>query len=370
MKRVPMTRFALMLVFAAALAALAFTLMSPRRANSTESPPAEPSVAVETVPLVQQTLTDTVGGFGTVTTTEESVADVSFLHAGQITRLHVRPGQTVRPGDPLAELTADPSTLLSYEKARTTLEFAQRDLLRTRTLLDQHLATNAQLAAAQKAVDDAQAALATERKLGDDQRTEIARATFAGYVVSLAVAPGDRPAPNATVLKLARSGQVARILLGVEPEDARRVKPGMPSEVAPVFGPDQRFKGTVQSVSGSINPTSRRVDLWIDVPGPAEALVPGTSVTVRIAVAEQTGLVVPRASVLHDDKGDYVFQIVNGKARRVDVRAGLTTDRLTEVSGPLDAALKVVSLGNYELQDGGAVRERAVSVDAPAARQP
>jgi membrane fusion protein, multidrug efflux system len=111
------------------------------------------------------------------------------------------------------------------------------------------------------------------------------------------------------------------------------------------------------------------VDLWIDVPGSAEALVPGTSVAVRIAVAERTGLVVPRRSVLHDGQGDYVFQVANGKARRVNVRTGLSTDRVTEVSGPLDAALNVVSLGNYELQDGCAVREAAAPVDAPPAAQ-
>lgn len=352
------------------LMALVFGAVSLPLVGEAQNPPTEPSVAVETAPLAKQTLTDAVGGFGTVTTTEEAVADVSFLHAGQIARLHVRPGQTVRSGDPLAELTADPAVLLSYEKARTTLEFAQRDLERTRTLAVQHLATNAQLAAAQKVVDDAGAALATERKLGDDRRIEIARAPFNGYVVSLAIAPGDRPAPNTTVLKLARSDQVARILLGVEPEDARRVKPGMPSEVTPVFAADQHFKGTVHSVSGTINPASRRIDLWIDVPGPAEALVPGTSVSVRIDVAEQTGLVVPRRAVLRDSEGDYVFQVAHGRARRVNVHAGLSTDEVTEVSGPLDAARKVVTLGNYELQDGGAVREATASADAAASAQP
>jgi membrane fusion protein (multidrug efflux system) len=323
----------------------------------------EPSVAVETKPLAEQTLTDTVGGFGTVTTTEEAIADVSFLHAGQIAQLYVRPGQTVHAGDPLAELTADPAALLSYEKARTTLEFAKRDLERTRALAAQHLATNAQLATAQKAVDDAEAAAVTEHKLGDDQRTQIARAPFSGYVVSLAVAPGDRPAPNTTVLKLARSGQVARILLGLEPQDARRVKSGMLSEVTAVFAADQHFKGKVQSVSGTLNPASRRVDVWIDVPGPSEGLVPGTSVSVQIAVAERTGLVVPRRSVLRDREGDYVFQVANGRARRVNVHTGLTTDQVAEVSGALDAALKVVTLGNYELQDGGAVREGTASTE-------
>ncbi|MGH6852645.1 MAG: efflux RND transporter periplasmic adaptor subunit, partial [Methylocella sp.] len=124
---------------------------------------AMPSVQVETVALRQQELSDTVTAYGTVATSEESMADISFPHAGQITGLDVRAGQKVHTGEPLVTITADPATLQSYEKALAALEFAKHDLARQQTLLAQRLATNAQVAAAQKMVADATGALEAER---------------------------------------------------------------------------------------------------------------------------------------------------------------------------------------------------------------
>src|ERR1700736_1692576 len=164
------------------------------------SAPSEPSVAVETAALRRQTLTDFVAGFGTVTTSDNAMVDIAFLHAGQVSLLHVRSGEAVRAGQALIDLTADPSALLSFERAQAALDFAKQELARTQALVAQHLATNAQLAAARKAVEDATAAPATERQLGNDRPVEVVSAPFDGYIASLAVATGDRLQPNTTVM--------------------------------------------------------------------------------------------------------------------------------------------------------------------------
>jgi membrane fusion protein (multidrug efflux system) len=334
----------------------------------TDNPPVPPtpSVAVETAVMRQQTLTDFAAGLGTVTTSDDAMVDIAFQHAGQVSLLHVRPGEAVRAGQSLIELTADPSALLSFGRAQAALDFAKQDLVRTQDLMAQHLATNAQLAAARKAVDDATAALATERQLGNDRRVEVVKAPYDGYIASLAVAPGDRLQANTTVMKLARTDQGTRIMVGLEPEEANRVKPGMTVELSPVFAPDQHLQGSVAAVSGTLNAVSKRIDAWINGPAAADGLVPGTTVMARIAVAQHTGWVVPRQAVLHDDAGDYVFQVAAGKARRVSVRVGLQTDQQTEISGSLDPTFPVVTLGNYELQDGTVVRESVAAAASGA----
>ncbi len=345
-----------------ASASAAFLLLAANGVCADKGPALpEPSVAIETTAPRQQTLTDYVIGFGTVTTSDNAMVDIAFLHAGQVSLLHVRSGEAVRSGQPLIDLTADPSALLSFERAQATLDFAKQELARTQALAAQHLATNAQLAAARKAVEDAVAALATERQLGNDRRVEVINAPFDGYIASLAVATGDRLQPNTTVMKLARTDQGTRVVVGLEPEEARRVKPGMTAELSPVFAPDQQFEGSVAALGGTLNAASKRIDTWIDGPAASDALVPGTAVTVRIAVAQRNGWVVPRQAVLHAAAGDYVFQVAAGKARRVPVQIGLQTDEQTEISGSLDPALPVVTLGNYELQDGSTVHEPAAA---------
>src|SRR6202011_2474437 len=154
-----------------------------------QTPPA-PSVLIETAAPREQVLKRTVQGYGTVATSEDAVIGVSFLHPGQISRLRVRPSEVVKAGEVLLELSTDPSATLGYQTAVAALDFAKRDLTLTKTLLTQHLATNAQLAAAEKAVEDAMAVVETQRKLGNDRKTEVIAAPFNGYVIALTVALG------------------------------------------------------------------------------------------------------------------------------------------------------------------------------------
>jgi membrane fusion protein, multidrug efflux system len=316
-----------------------------------------PSVLVETAPLQKCKLRDAVAAYGTVAASEESMVDVSFPHPGQIMELHVRAGQKVRDGDPLVTITADPAALQSYEKARAALEFAKRELSRQETLRKQHLATNAQVATAQIAVTDATVALETERKLGNDQRTALAAAPADGYVSQVMAALGDRLSANTAIMKLARTDKGLRIVAGLAPEDASRVVPGMAAEVTPIFSAGlQPVEGTVRQISGTINAMTKLVDAWIDVMQTTK-LIPGVSVSVIIVLSQHEAWVVPRNAVLHDEDGSYLFQVTNGQAKRVDVKTGIETDQLTEVSGGFDPMLQVVTAGNYELRDGMAVRE-------------
>ncbi len=313
-----------------------------------------PTVEVETAPMRHEELASMVEGYGTVAAGEDALLGVSFLHGGQVSRLLVRQGEAVKSGEPLLDLATDPSSALSFVTASTQLEFARRELARTQRQVDERLATNAQLAAARKAVEDAQAAVATERRLGNDRGVETAMAPSDGYVASLTVAPGDRVQANTTVLKLARSDGL-RVDAGLQPEAAARVQAGMTVDITPIFAPERRIEGTVRSVSGTINPASRLIDVWIDAPA-AKSLVGGTPVSVRVVLERHAGWVVPRQAVLRDQQGDYVFQLSGSIAHRVAVTTGVETDADTEIAGA-NPANRVVTLGNYELRDGMTVRE-------------
>jgi RND family efflux transporter MFP subunit len=317
---------------------------------------------VQTTALQKRTFEDAVKGFGSVVTSDELTADISFPHPGQITDLKVRPGQKVTKGEALLAITADPTTLEGFHKAVAALDFAERDLARVKTLLAQHLATNSQVAAAQKTVSDANADVEAQRKVGNDQPFRVATAPFDGFVAKVMNSPGDRIQANTVIMQLARTDQGMRVIVGLRPEDAARVQPGMPARVAPVLGADQKeLGGIVRQVSGTLNPTSHLLEVWVDLPQQSEKLVPGTSAAVAIVISTHEAWVVPRSAVLSDAKGAYIFQIAGGKARRVEVKTGIENDQATEVSGSFDPSLKVVTSGNYELHNGAAAREAPAS---------
>ena len=312
-----------------------------------------PSVAVQTVVLKQQMMSDMVSGYGVVSPDTRSLQNVNLPRAGQVVSLLVNAGQVVKKGAPLLEFATGTDAALAYQQAIAAVRFAASELTRIEQLVSQQLATQSQLAAAKKSLADAQAALQAQTKIGSDRALERVVAPFDGIVVAVQAAQGDRLMAGAPVLQLARAGG-QRVLLGVEPDEVNKVRPGMPVSVASVFNAEHKVAGRVAQVFGMLNPQTQFVDVLVQVP--SGGLLPGTRVRAEIQVSQQKVWVVPRSAVLRDAQGAYVFQVHQGKARRINVQAGLEQGGLVAVRGAFMANEAVVSLGNYELQDGMAVR--------------
>lgn len=311
------------------------------------------SVAVQTVPMKQQMMTDTISGYGVVSPDTSSLQNINLPRAGQVVSLLVNAGQVVKKGAPLLEFATGMDAALSYQQATVAVRFAASEAARIEQLVGQQLATQSQLATAKKSLADAQAALQAQQKMGNGRSQERIVAPFDGVVASISAAQGDRLVAGAPVLQLARAGG-QRVVLGVEPDDVARVRPGMPVSVASVFNDARRVTGRVKQVFGMVNPQTQFVDVLVDVPH--GGLIAGTRVHATIQLGQQPAWVVPRSAVLRDGKGAYLFQIQAGKAHRVNVQTGLEQAGEVAVSGHLNQKLPVVSLGNYELQDGMAVR--------------
>lgn len=312
-----------------------------------------PSVQVETVPLRQQDVTDTVFGYGLVSSDVHNLQAISLPRPGQLVSLLVSQGEVVSKGMPLLKFSTDPAAALAYQQARQAVHFATGEVQRIKELVAQQLATQSQLASARKALRDARDSLTAQERVGAGKTLETVVAPFDGVVLGVQAAQGDRLAARAPVLQLARSGKL-RVLLGIEPEEVRRLRTGMTVHVAPVFGASADFTGRVTHVFGMINPQTQLVDVQVSVQG--DGLMPGTRVQATIEVSRQKEWVVPRSAVLSDDQGSYLFQVANGKAHRVNVTTGLETQQITAVRGNFDPQLPVVRLGNYELHDGMNVR--------------
>ena len=328
-------------------------LLSALLAASTGIAAEPPSVLVETVALKQQPMADTISGYGVVSPDTHALQTVSLPRPGRIAALLVSVGQVVGKGAPLLEFATGANATLGYRQAQQALEFAGDEAARIEQLAGQQLATQSQLAAAKKALADAEAALRAQEALGTGRPLEQVSAPFDGVVVALQASQGDRLAAGAPVLQLARAGG-QRVVLGVEPDNVMSVRPGMAVSVAPVFNPKHKVAGRVAQVFGMINPQTNFVDVLVTVPG--DGLMPGTRVYAEIQLSRKAEWVVPRSAVLRDARGAYVFQVRAGKARRVDVQTGLERDGLVVVHGGFAATEPVVSLGNYELHDGMNVR--------------
>ena len=79
----------------------------------------------------------------------------------------------------------------------------------------------------------------------------------------------------------------------------------------------------------------------------------------KSAINEALGAKGPRASLVKDEQGFGVFEIVAGKAHRIPVALLIDDGPTVSVLGTLDPARTIVTTGAYELEDGTTVTEPA-----------
>ncbi|MGB8419998.1 efflux RND transporter periplasmic adaptor subunit [Paraburkholderia sp.] len=330
----------------------------------------QPVVSVQTVRVQRAIIAQPVRAYGIVAASASNLTTVNLPYLARIVQMRVQAGQSVTRGTPLFVVQADPAAVLAANQAKSAVTLAQGELARTQSLYDKGLATQSQLATARKAAEDAQQALAAQNQTGVASSSKVIAAPIDGVVLQISAAQGDQVQPGAAILQLTSgngNGKDARanVMLGVEPSDIPAIHTG---DTVTLHGLSTALAksaadGRVTLVGASVDQQSQLVNVGASVPLGQSAFIPGTRVSADIATHSGTHWVVPRAAVLKDDQGAYVFQITpQNKARRVAVVTQIENGDRYGVDGPIDGAQGLVVSGNYELKDGMAVR---VSGGAP-----
>ncbi|GGA03983.1 efflux RND transporter periplasmic adaptor subunit [Dyella caseinilytica] len=353
MNRLLLTRATLV-----ALLALLAGCGSGGASDDDDKPDVNGKVLITTTSPVSQTFHDTIQAWGTAVGDPHRASVISLGHGGQVIGAEVVAGQAMKRGQVLLHIAPDPVARNTYRQAQSALTLAGGELKRTEQMAAQHLATQSQLAAARKALDDAQAALDAQRALGGGDAEETINAPADGVVTALSVNLGDRFQADAGLLTFTPShGLIAR--LGVQPEDGPRLKIGMPVQVQGVYGDATAFNGRIDMVGQAVDAQTHLLPLQVALPPEASSsLVAGAAVQANIDTASYTAWALPRDAVLHDDKGDYVFAADHDHAKRVDVSLKHPEGDTVGVDGALDGKMRIIVLGSYELDDGDAVREQ------------
>jgi len=109
-------------------------------------------------------------------------------------------------------------------------------------------------------------------------------------------------------------------------------------------------------VTRRIDPTTRLVDVYVTLPEGTKLLLDGY-VRGEIQRTEKNALVVPRPAVLPNESREFeVFTVANNRATKHTVKIGAENPNEIQVTADdLHEGDPVVTVGNYELEDGMAV---------------
>lgn len=133
-----------------------------------------------------------------------------------------------------------------------------------------------------------------------------------------------------------------------------QVKTGQKVRVSVESFPDKKFDGTVELVSGVLDPETRTLKIWVRVANPEAVLRPNMRATLHIVTAEADEVVaIPHSAVLGEAGNLFAF-VQNDKDglvyERRPVVTGIKDDQYIEITEGIFDGDKVVTLGNYQLQ--------------------
>lgn len=318
----------------------------------------EPSVLVTLTPAETRLIRATLRAYGTTQADTNRQASIVIPRQGIVGQVSARLGEIVPAGAALVEVDTAPAATVAYEQAHAALKLARFEAQRIGELWNKRLTTHDRYAATQRDLADAEAKFAAQRQLGTGESRQVLRAPFEGIVNRLAVAAGDRVAADTPALSIVPRDAIV-VPLGIEPEDASKLRPMMKVEIRSVFASSTQslIPGEIASMQGIVSPTTGLVDALVRVKAHnAGGLLIGTRVEGTVVLSEQKMVAVPRSAVLNNAGEDYVFVVRNGRAHRVSIETGPRDGEFIGVTDGLAAGEQVVSRGNYELTDGMAVR--------------
>jgi RND family efflux transporter MFP subunit len=322
--------------------------------------PTEVTATVRTAAVRQGEIRKVAEAYGAVIPAPDGESALAVSYPCRVVKVLVREGQYVSKGTTVLQVEADPDTQLVLARARHAVQSTRQDLESMKAKYGLKLADKAQLAQARMNYDDANAQLESllRRKAGE---VESIKAEASGTAYKVSVRRGDMIQAGQTLLALVNDGRL-EVRLGVQPSQVAALKVGAPVTLTPADdGMAASLAGRLRAVGGAINPESRLVDVYVSLP--ADRKLPlGTYVRGELTVASAKGLLVPYASVLPKKGKEVLFTVKDGKAVRHEVKVGLENGRDILVIGKdLAAGNEVVVQGNYELEDGMAVRVEQAS---------
>lgn len=334
---------------------------------------------------------DPLDAAGRVTFDERRTARIGSLVQGLVDELPLQPGDAVGRGAVVGRLHSHVvhdawasyfKALADYQKLLAEAAYAQTAEKRAAALVADKALSPQELERARADVNAATQALSAAR-------AEIVRAEQELHHYGITPSPNADPLKQEDVSVVSPVGGVVIERLATE---GSAVNPGTPLLVvsdlsrvwvvaeiderlvgrvstgrtvavrAPAYG-DEVFQGTLTAVGDTMNPSTRRVTLRIEVPNPGRRLKPEMLVTVSIAAtAPRTVLVVPARALQTMDGESVVF--VRGAGDQFVRRAvttGATVNGEVEIVQGLSAGEVVATAGAFLLKS---------ALSAPAAEAP
>ncbi len=303
----------------------------------------------------------------------ERRADLRAELSAVVTQVLKENGEAVKLGELLVRLddTTIRDSLASADAAARassqSLEQAERQLQRLKTLQAQGMTTMLALDDAEVRRNNAQSDVVANRARVANarlqlQRTEV-RAPFDGVLSERKASVGDTAQIGKELVKVIDPGSM-RFEGMVSADRMHELKIGQPVRFRVNGYPQSDFSGNIRRIDAAANATTRQVEVLVALAKGQAPRVAGLYAEGRVEVGTVQALLVPEASLLRSGDSAFVWRVQDKMLRKVSVKVGERDARSGEV--PL---LGGVAQGDRILRQPGSglVDGQSVELAAPVA---
>jgi len=171
-----------------------------------------------------------------------------------------------------------------------------------------------------------------------------------GVVLAANAATGSPAAPGLPLYSIGNLPQV-EFEIYVDPNQQARLAPGLSAAVT--VGREASVAAHLLEVSPALQPQSKSFTARTDLPNAENRFKPGMIGEASVTLDPHKDiLALPKAAILHDDKGAFVLRIKDGIAESLRVTTGYDNGHLAEIKSGLAAGDLVVLEGADRVQAG------------------
>jgi multidrug efflux pump subunit AcrA (membrane-fusion protein) len=193
-------------------------------------------------------------------------------------------------------------------------------------------------------------------------RHSIATAPISGTVIALPAQVGMTVSQAVPLARISGGGGL-EIRLSVAERFISRIAMNIPCEITLDAWPGEVFYGSVSEISPTVDPTSRTMEVRVNVSNTGSRLKAGMFAKVRVITERKDNIVkIPAAALINRFGEQYIFVIakdaenpdINIVKKRIVV-PGILIDGVLEIQSGLEADEEIVVRGQTLLDDGSRV---------------
>lgn len=284
--------------------------------------------------------------------TPKSQVDHRTNSSGTIEKILKNNGEHVKKGDLIIVLD-DQNTKSNYNITKTAFQIARNNYIKFKKLYNENLISYLDYVKYENSYIKAKGDYAIAKDNYDKLHP---KAQISGVVGNLFGKIGEKVANNSSLFTVVDDSEM-ETYVGLPANMLNEIKLGEEVNVS-VPAIDKTFVGYIVEINPIAQKDTKNYLIKIKIDNKNESIKDGMYGYVTVPLGKKSGLAINDEAIFVRDLHTYVYKIVDGRARKVEVKVEATNLPYSQISSPeLKNGDKIITQGIFGLDDGTKVKE-------------